>query len=104
MPIQSTPSLGGSLNTNAGLVGALPYYDAGFGRSVISPPLGTVFKAIDGHEYILAQASAAIASGAVTILTEPAMTMATGAGAWTAPTITGGVPINQYAWFKKTAI
>jgi hypothetical protein len=30
--------------------------------------------------------------------------MATGAGAWTAPTITGGVPINQYAWFKKTAI
>lgn len=102
MPIQSTPSLGGSLNTNAGLVGTLPYYDSG--RAVPSPQLGTVFKAVDGHDYIFAQASAAIASGAVTILTEPAMTMATGAGAWTAPTITGGVPINQYAWFKKTAI
>lgn len=101
MPIQSTPSLGGSLNTNAGLVGTLPYYDSG--RTVPSPQLGTLFQAVDGHTYIFAQASAAIASGAVTILTEPAMTMATGAGAWTAPTITGGVPINQYAWFKKTA-
>ncbi|WP_434733759.1 hypothetical protein NL154_05675 [Rhizobium sp. YTUHZ044] len=104
MPIQSTPTLGGSLNVNAGLVGALPYYDAGFARSVISPPIGTVVKAVDGHEYILAQASAAIASGVACVLTEPAMTMAAGAGAWTAPTITGGVPINQYAWFKKTAI
>ncbi len=103
MPIQSTPSLGGSLNTNGGLVGALPYYDAGFARSVISPPVGTKFAAVDGHEYILAQASAAIASAAVCILTEPAMTMATGAGAWTAPTIAGGVPSGQYAWFKKTA-
>lgn len=103
MPISSTPSLGISTNVNAGLVGALPYYDAGFGRSVPSPQLGTKVFCVDGHEYIWAQASAAIASGAVTILTEPAMTMATGAGAWTAPTITGGVPINQYAWFKKTA-
>lgn len=102
MPIQSTPSLGGSLNTNAGLVGTLPYYDSG--RAVPSPQLGTVFKAIDGHDYIFAQASAAIASNVAVVLTEPAMTMATGAGAWTSPTITGGVPINQYAWFKKTAI
>ncbi len=101
MPIQSTPSLGGSLNTNAGLVGTLPYYDSG--RAVPSPQLGTVFKAIDGHDYIFAQASAAIASNVAVVLTEPAMTMATGAGAWTSPTITGGVPINQYAWFKKTA-
>jgi hypothetical protein len=102
MPIQSTPSLGGSLNTNGGLVGPLPYYDNG--RSTISPQLGTVFKAIDGHDYILAQASAAIASNVAVVLTEPAMTMATGAGAWTSPTVVGGVPINQYAWFKKTAI
>lgn len=102
MPIQSTPSLGGSLNTNGGLVGTLPYYDNG--RSVPSPQLGTVFKAIDGHDYIFAQASAAIASNVAVVLTEPAMTMAAGAGAWTSPTVVGGVPINQYAWFKKTAI
>lgn len=100
MPIQSTPSLGGSLNTNAGLVGTLPYYDSG--RAVPSPQLGTVFKAVDGHDYIFAQASAAIASGARATITEPAMTMATdAAGAWVSPTITGGTPINQYAWFKR---
>lgn len=101
MPITSTPSLGSSINVNGGLVGPIPYWDAN--RSVPSPQLGTLMQAVDGHTYIFAQASAAIASAAVTILTEPAMTMATGAGAWTAPTVTGGVPINQYAWFKKTA-
>lgn len=101
MPIASTPSLGIATNVNNGFVGPLPYYDSG--RSVPSPQLGSKVFAIDGHEYIWAQASAAIASAAVVVLTEPAMTMATGAGAWTAPTVTGGVPINQYAWFKKTA-
>lgn len=101
MPIVSTPSLGISVNVNNGLVGTLGYWDSG--RTVPSPQLGTLVQAVDGHTYIFAQASAAIASGAVTVLTEPAMTMATGAGAWTAPTVTGGVPINQYAWFKKTA-
>lgn len=101
MPVTSTPSLGSSVNVNAGLVGTLGYWDAMSGKP--SPQVGTKVFAVDGHEYIFAQASAAIASAAVCILTEPAMTMATGAGAWTAPTITGGVPINQYAWFKKTA-
>lgn len=101
MPITSTPSLGSSTNVNGGLVGTLPYYDSG--RATPSPQLGSLMQAIDGHTYIFAQASAAIASAAVCILTEPAMTMATGAGAWTAPTVAGGVPINQYAWFKKTA-
>jgi hypothetical protein len=102
MPITSTPVLGSSVNVNGGLVGAIPYYDTG--KSVPSPQLGSTVLAVDGHQYIFAQASAAIASAAVCILTEPAITMATGAGAWTAPTVTGGVPINQYAWFKKTAI
>lgn len=101
MPITSTPSLGSSINVNAGLVGANGYWDGA--NAVPSPQLGSKLTAVDGHEYILAKASAAIASAAVCILTEPAMTMATGAGAWTAPTITGGVPINQFAWFKKTA-
>lgn len=101
MPVTTTPSLGSSINVNAGLVGTLGYWDSASGK--VSPQPGTKLFAADGHEYIWAQASAAIASAAVCILTEPAMTMATGAGAWTAPTITGGVPINQYAWFKKTA-
>ena len=64
--------------------------------------LGTVVTGNDGHDYILAQASGAIANAAVAILTEPAMTMATGAGAWTntAPALVAG----DRAWFKKTAI
>jgi hypothetical protein len=102
MAFHITPSLGPTISINNGLVGTLGYWDAG--RAVPSPQLGAVVKANDGHDYIFAQASAAIASGAVCVLTEPAMTMATGAGAWTAPTVTGGVPINNYAWFKKTAI
>jgi len=92
-----TPSLG----INLAFVGTLPYNDS----SVPSPAIGTVVKATDGHDYMLAQASAAIASAAVVALTEPAMTMATSAsGQWTAPTITGGVPSGSYAWFKKTKI
>lgn len=102
MPFHITPSLGPTISINDGLVGELGYWDSG--RAVPSPQLGSVVKASDGHDYIYAKASAAIASGAVTVLTEPAMTMATGAGAWTAPTVTGGVPINQHAWFMKTAI
>ena len=97
-----TPSLGAPLSVNDGLVGPIPYWDNG--RATPSPALGSVVFASDGHEYVFAQASAAVASGAVVILTEPAMTFATGAGAWTAPTVTGGVPINQYAWLQKTAI
>ncbi|QIG75007.1 hypothetical protein EVC14_009 [Rhizobium phage RHph_I3_18] len=102
MAFHITPSLGPTISINGGLVGTLGYWDSG--RSVPSPQLGTVVKASDGHDYIYAQASAAIASNVAVVLTEPAMTMATGAGAWTSPTVTGGVPINQYAWFKKTAI
>lgn len=104
MAINITPSLGAQLSTNDGLVGPLPYYDASFGRTVPSPALGSVVWGSDGHEYVYALASAAVASNAVVILTEPAMTFATGAGAWTAPTVTGGTPINQYAWLQKTAI
>lgn len=71
---------------------------------VVKQPLGTALKADDGHVYVLAKASAAIASAAVCILTEPAMTIATGAGAFTAPTVTGGVPSGATAWFKRTLI
>jgi len=103
MPATSTPSLGSSINVNAGYIagGGVPYYDAG--KSVPSPQLGTKLLNTDGHEYIFAQASAAIASNVNVALTEPAMTMAAGTGSWQSPTITGGIPINGYAWFKKVA-
>jgi hypothetical protein len=67
-----------------------------------TPKLGTVVTAEDGHDYILAKASGAIANAAVAILTEPAMTMATGAGAWT--NTNAALVLNDLAWFKKTAI
>lgn len=64
--------------------------------------LGTVVTGNDGHDYILAKATDAIANAAVVTLTEPAMTVATGAGAWTN---TGPALVaNDRAWFKKTAI
>lgn len=99
MPNTITPSLGANLNKVDGLK---PYYDGNNANP--SPKLGSVVFADDGHEYVFAQASAAVASAAVVILTEPAMTFATGAGAWTAPTVTGGIAQNGYAWLKKTAI
>lgn len=94
-----TPSLGADINY---LKLAKPFYDAN--ESVMSPALGTVVKASDGHDYVLAQASGTVASGATVVLTEPAMTFATGAGAWTAPTLTGGFVSGNYAWLKKAAI
>jgi hypothetical protein len=65
--------------------------------------LGNTFTADDGHVYIYAKASGAIAAGATAILTEPAMTMASGAGAWTNATGSALVA-NDQCWFKKTAI
>jgi|GEM_PF-5056160 len=89
-----TPSLPGLGLNNVALATDPPVKQA----------LGTKFVADDGHEYILAEASENIASAAVCVLTEPDMTMATGAGDWTAPTRTGGVPSGAAAWFQKTAI
>lgn len=68
------------------------------------PPFkaGTLVNGDDGHSYIYASASAAIAADAVCILTEPALTMATGAGDWTAPS--SAVASGSYAWFQKTAV
>ncbi|WP_395449947.1 hypothetical protein ACHMW7_09115 [Aminobacter sp. UC22_36] len=94
MPRFTTPSLPGLGPNRIALAG----------DPAVKQALGTVFSGDDGHDYMLAKASAAIASAAVCILTEPAMTMATGAGAWTAPTISGGVPSGATAWFRKTAI
>ncbi|MBR0913121.1 hypothetical protein [Bradyrhizobium japonicum] len=99
MPNTITPSLGANLNKVDGLK---PYYDGNNANP--SPKLGTVVKADDGHDYILAQASAAIASAATGTLTEGTWQMSATPGPWTAPTVTGGVASGGYAWFKRTAI
>jgi hypothetical protein len=98
MAYSITPSLGADID----YVGGVPYWDNA--NTKPSPAIGTVVKGSDGHDYVFAKASAAVASAAVVVLTEPAMTFATGSGAWTAPTITGGVPSGGYAWLQKTAI
>lgn len=64
--------------------------------------IGSSGAADDGHIYIYARASAPIAASTVCILTEPAMTMAAGAGAWTS--VNQALATGDRAWFKRTAI
>lgn len=64
------------------------------------PSIGTLVNGTDGHVYIRAKASAAITASTVCILTEPAQTMAAGAGLWTSPAT--ALVTNDLAWFKKT--
>jgi hypothetical protein len=93
MPLQITPSTGVSVGQ---VFNSL--------NPTKQAPIGTVIKYDDGHDYVFATASAAIAAGpTVVILTEPAFTMATGAGAWTY-TGTVALAIGDKAWFRKTAI
>ena len=60
---------------------------------------GTTVLGDDGAEYVYATASAAIAAGATVILTRPAMTVATGAGGFTAPNV--AVPSGASAWVRR---
>lgn len=69
---------------------------------VSSVKLGTTFRGDDGHLYVFAQASATINASTVSVLTEPAMTMASGAGDWTSPAF--ALASGDKAWFRKTAI
>ena len=69
---------------------------------MVSPVVGDVSEGSDGHKYVWVRASAAIASGATIIVTEPAMTAATGAGAFTAPA--SAIASGDYFWARKTAI
>lgn len=66
------------------------------------PSLGTVVRAKNGRMYILAQASAGIADNTAVILTEPAMTVAGGAGAWT--TRSGALGTGDRAWVESNAV
>lgn len=65
-------------------------------------PLGTVIRAANGRMYILAQASATIANDTAVVLTEPAMTIAGGAGSWT--TRAGAMTSGQRAWVESNAV
>lgn len=64
--------------------------------------VGTIVRGNDGHDYIYARATGAIADDATAVLSEPAMTVAAGAGSWTNRT---GVALaaNDHAWIQKTA-
>ncbi|TGR84571.1 hypothetical protein EN866_33005 [Mesorhizobium sp. M2D.F.Ca.ET.223.01.1.1] len=66
------------------------------------PPVGTVTRALNGRMYVLAQASAGVANDTAVVLTEPAMTFAAGAGAWT--TRSGAVNSGDRAWIESNAI
>jgi hypothetical protein len=98
MGIASTPSLGLSTNANGGLVGPVPFWDEG--RNVPSPQPGSVVTGADGAKYILAKATGVIAPNANVILTEPAMTVAEGAGEWYSQST--AIPTNSYAWFRAS--
>jgi len=65
-------------------------------------PLGTVMRGADGRMWILAQASAGIANNAAVVLTEPAMTIASGAGSWT--NRKGALTTGQRAWVQSNAV
>lgn len=65
-------------------------------------PLGTVTRAANGRRYILAAASGTIANDTAVVLTEPAMTVAAGAGSWT--TRSGALVSGQRAWVESNAI
>lgn len=98
MPRHITPSLGIGINNK--IYNSL--------EPTKQAPIGTVVKGDDGHDYIYASASGAVAPAAVVILTEtvtngvPAYTVATGAGAWTHVGATALAAADK-AWFKKTA-
>lgn len=65
-------------------------------------PLGTVTRAANGRMYVLAQASGNVAIDTAVVLTEPAMTVAAGAGAYT--TRSGALVSGQRAWVESNAI
>lgn len=67
--------------------------------------LGTKTTNADGHELIWAQATGAIPASTAVVLTEPAMTVAAGAGAWSSRAFTvTAYAAGDRAWFRKNAI
>lgn len=107
-PFRITPSLGPGLLA----VDTEFYWDqiskrVGEATPVVSFQQGSSCLGNDGHTYVLVKTTgAAIASGATVVLTEPAMTVATGAGAYTAPVTTGAVtiPVGSFIHVRRTAL
>jgi hypothetical protein len=64
--------------------------------------VGTRIRAND-RDYVYARATGAVANNAAVILTEPAMTVASGAGAWTNKTGVALV-LDDHAWFQRNTI
>lgn len=97
MAFNITPSLGAALD----VVSAKPFYDNNF--AVPSPKLGTKVVGDDGHDYLFVQASANVAANTAVVVTEPAFTIASGAGAFSTragQAFTSG----QYGWVRSNAL
>lgn len=100
-PFRTTPQLGPNLTQQ--IVAGQVWFD---NPDLVSPKVGTRETGDDGHDYVFVRASAAIASatpGTAIIVTEPAMTAATGAGAFQAPA-GQAVESGAYFWARKTSI
>jgi len=65
-------------------------------------PLGTVVRGANGRMYLRVQASGTIANDTAAVLTEPALTVAAGAGAYT--TRAGAVVSGDRFWIESNAI
>lgn len=82
-------------------VGPKPYDDVNSPGP--TPALGTKVVGSDGRDYIWVQASAAIATaGTEVIITEPAFTVAAGAGGF--DTLADGVQDGDYLWVVRDTL
>lgn len=106
MAFRTTPSLGPGIETVIP-VGQV-WFDIPGAQGLISPRLGSKVVGSDGRDYVLVQASAAIAAAAApgtqVTITEPAFTAASGAGGFFAPNSTiapSGVPSGAFFWARK---
>lgn len=107
-PYRITPSLGPELWQ----VDTEFYWDTisksvGSATIIASYQQGSTVVGNDGHSYVFVKTTGgSIASGAAVVLTEPAMTVATGAGAFTAPVTVGAVaiPVGSFIHVRRTVL
>lgn len=91
-----------SHSNNIGFDSTAVYTETGF---INRPPFafGTKMVGRNGRDYVFAKATGAIASAAAVILTEPAMTVATGAGSFTNRT-GKAIATGESFWAEKNTI
>jgi len=111
MPVQTpyriTPSLGPDLwQTSPEFYWDTISKKVGDTAVIASYQQGSSVVGQDGHTYVFVRTVGSIASGATVVLTEPAMTVATGAGAYTAPVTPGAVaiPAGSFVHVRRTAL